>query len=100
MTGRGFARVRWPDHTRSRRCRRAERGERSTGTPRAQADPPFARGLCPRGAGRSHGPAVGRAGIGFSGACTGSQGSATHQLALALKSQRVAAESPIRENPR
>ena len=41
-----------------------ERGERSTGTPRAQAARAINRGLCPRGTGRSPGPADGRAGIG------------------------------------
>ncbi len=40
------------------------RGERSTDTPRAQAARAINRGLRPRGAGRSPGPADGRAGIG------------------------------------
>ena len=40
------------------------RGVRSSGTPRAQAAIDRACGLCPRGAGRSLGPADGRAGIG------------------------------------
>jgi len=41
------------------------RGERSTDAPRTQAAHTFARGLCPRGIGRSPGPADGRADIGW-----------------------------------